>query len=193
MLTNWDWRHWVLSHLIWIVAVSVALVLGHSWMAEHDARLLADAQIKASEVTIKNLQDHQAATDAAATQKVQTIVKVVHDAVTPAQVVAALPQVDAQIATDLSAHTAPDNPTAVEVNAPALIDVVGDLKTSQVQLGACQSDLADEKNIVVQKDTEITALKRKPSFWARVKSHGKWAIGGMLALEAAKIYFTGKP
>lgn len=192
-MANWDWRHWVLSHLVWIAAVSVALVLGHSWIAEHDARLRADEQIKASETLIKSLEDHQKATDAAASQKVQTVVKIVHDAVTPTQVIAALPQIDPQIATGLSAHVATDNSNAVEVNAPALIQVVGDLKTSQVQLGACQSDLADEKNIVVQKDSEITALKRKPSFWARIKSHGKWAIGGMLVLEGAKIYFTGKP
>jgi hypothetical protein len=176
VLTNLDWRHWLLSHAIWVVAVVVAIILGHSWIAEHDARIQADAQIKVSEATIKTLEEHQATTDAAAAQKVQTIVKVVHDAVTPPQVITALPQIDTQIAAALSARVAPDNPAAVEVNATALVQVVGDLKTSQIQLGACQSNLADEKAIVTQKDTEIVALKKKPRFWKRVGGVAK-AVG----------------
>ena len=173
MLNNLDWRHWALSHAVWIAAVVIALVLGRSWMAEHDARLRADDQIKASEDIIKNLRDHQAATDAAAAQKVQVITKIVHDASTPVQVVAALPKIDTQIAAQLNARTIPTAPADVQVDAAAMIQVVGDLKNSQVQLGACQSNLADEKSIVASKDDEIKALKKKPSFWTRVGGAAK--------------------
>lgn len=186
-------KAWILSHLIWIVALAVAILLGRSYMSEHDARLRADEQIKASKVLIKSLQDHQTATDAAAAQKVQVITRIVHDAVTPVQVVAALPKIDTDLATKLDAHIVPNDPTDVQVNAPALIAVVGDLKTSQVQLGACQSDLADQKKITAADNDTITALKAKPKFWARMKSHGKWAIGGMLLFEGVKIYLTHKP
>jgi hypothetical protein len=37
---TFDWKHFVLSHLIWIVAFVVAVVGVQSWHAEHDARLV---------------------------------------------------------------------------------------------------------------------------------------------------------
>jgi hypothetical protein len=169
-----DWRHWALTHAIWIVAAIVAILLGHSWIAEHDARLHADDQIKASEALIKTLQDHQAATDAAAAQKVQVITKIVHDAVTPTQVVAALPQVDKTIAANLGARIAPSlQPSEVAVQAVPLMQLVGDFANTKTQLDACQSNLADEKSIAANKDDEIKALKKKPSFWKRVGGTAK--------------------
>lgn len=180
------------THIFYIVVIVIGVVAFRTWLSEHDARMKADAAIQQAEITIKTLQDHQAATDAAATQKVQTVVKIVHDATTPAQVVTSLPQIDTQIAAQLNARQVPMSPADVQVNAAALIQVVGDLKTSQVQLGACQSNLADEKAIAAQKEIEIAALKKKPSFWARVKSHGKWAVAGILVYEGAKVYLIHK-
>ena len=180
------------THIFYIVIIAISVIAFRTWLSEHDARVKAEITVKEAETAIKTLQDHQAATDAAATQKVQVITKIVHDAATPTQVVAALPQVDTQIAAQLNARPLPEDPAAVAVNAAVLIQIVGDLKTSQIQLGACQSNLADEKNIVTEKDKEIAALKRKPGFWARIKSHGKWAIVGMFAAEGARIYL-GRP
>jgi hypothetical protein len=161
---NLDWKHWLLSHAIWIVALAVALLLGHSYLMDHDRRLLADQTIKVSEAQVKDLQAQIAATNAAAAQKVQVITKIVHDVQTPTQVVAAVPQL-----TDVPLHTrvAPDNPVQVSVDALPFINLLGQAKTDAINLAACQENLKAETSIVAAKQTEIVALKRKPSVFKR--------------------------
>lgn len=169
LFANLDWRHWILSHLVWIVAVSIALVLGHSYLAEHDARLQADAQIKLSEANIKTLTDQIAANDAAAAQKTQTIVKIVHDAVTPAQQIAAIPQLsDVTLNARIVPSLVPSDPPQVAVDLAPLVAELGQCKQDAVQLNACQVDLTAEKAIAGQQKDEIVALKKKPGFWKRV-------------------------
>lgn len=112
----------LLSHAIWVVALVVALAIGHAWIGEHDARVVADAQIKTSETVIANLQQQILATNAAAAAKVQTIVKIVHDAQTPAQQIAAIPQLSN---IDLNARSipalTPNGPPQVAVNLAPLV------------------------------------------------------------------------
>src|SRR5438309_1118073 len=88
---NLDWRHWVLSHLVWIVCVAVALILGHSYIAEHDARLLAEQQIKQSEQQVEDLQKTIAANDAAAAQQLSKLRVLQTKVTTPQQAIAAIP------------------------------------------------------------------------------------------------------
>lgn len=161
-----DWRHWLLSHLVWVVALTVAVIMGHSYIAEHDARVLADAQIKTSEANIVSLQQQIAATNAAAAQKVQVITKIVHDVQTPAQALVAVPQL-----TDvpLNARVSTDSPNQVSVDAVPFVELLGQCKTDAVNLNACQSDLKNQTTITAEKQNEIVALKKKPAFWTRVK------------------------
>lgn len=174
---NLDWRHWVLSHLVWIVAAAVALVLGHSYLAEHDARILADAQIKTSEQSIADLTKQISVTNAAAAQKVQTVVKIVHDAQTPAQQIAAVPQLaDVPLNARPVPPLAPNGPAQVAVDLAPLVKELGQCRETSVQLEACQSNLQNETAIVGQKQTEIVALKKKPAFWKRVTGVAK-ALG----------------
>lgn len=157
------------THVFYIILIGAGLIFFHSWLTEHDAKLQAEITIKQDEAAIKTLQDHQAATDAAAAQKVQIVTKIVHDAATPTQVVAALPQVDKTLAANLGARIAPSlQPSEVAVQAVPLMQLVGDFANTKTQLDACQSNLADEKSIAANKDDEIKALKKKPSFWKRV-------------------------
>jgi hypothetical protein len=184
-----DWRHWLLSHVVWIVAIGVAIVIGRSYIAEHDARLLADAQIKISETTISDLRKQMAANNAAAAQKVQTIVKIVHDAKTPEQQLAAVPQLsdvplNARIVPSLS------GPAQVAVDLAPLVQELGQCKQDAVKLEACQTNLKVETVISQKKDEQIIALKKKPSLWARITSHGKAAAIGIVVFEVVKIALT---
>ena len=89
-----------------------------------------------------------------------------HDAQTPAQVVAALPQFpDLPV---LGARTVPGDPVDVEVAAQPLMDLIGRYETVVTNLNACQADFAAQKAIDVQKDTQIAVLRKKQKFWHRV-------------------------
>lgn len=169
-----DIKTFLLSHAIWIVAILVALVIGHIALQEHDARVLAEAQIKTSEATVKNLQDQITATNAQAAQKVQTIVKIVHDlgpAPTPAQVVTAVPQIVGDI--PLNARTIPNDPVDMSVAALPFLQFVQEAATDKINLAACKSDLTNETAIVTAKNVEITALRKKPSFFHRLTGIAK--------------------
>lgn len=170
---NLDWKHWALSHAVWIAAIAIALVMGHSLLAEHDARLLADAQIKVSETQIKDLQAQIVQTNAAAAAKVQVITKIVHDVQTAPQAVAAVPQL-----TDvaLNARVTPDNPAQIAVDAIPFVNLLAQAKTDSIKLAACTDNLKSETAIVAQKDVQIVALKKKPAFWKRVEGTAK-AVG----------------
>lgn len=180
---NLDYRHWILTHLVWIVAVAVGLLAGRIALQEHDARVLADATVKADQANIVTLQQHIAATDAAAAQKVQTVVKIVHDVTTPAQAIPAIPQL-----TDVPLNSRPsvDNPAQVSVDAVPLVQLLGQCKEDSVNLTKCQSDLTDQKAIDAKKDDEIKALKKKPSFTHRLKKDLEFA-GICIGIGAALV------
>ncbi len=171
-----DIQKFILSHLIWI-GIAIAAGIGfYSWKGEHDARLLAGQEQKLAEAQVKTLQQQIADRDKQTAAAVAPIIKIIHDVQTVPQAVAALPQV---------VNTPLPEPVVVQPNNSVLIpepDViplfqqVADDKVCRPQLDTATKDLADTKGIVVQKDAEITALKKKPSFWKRVTGTAK-AIG----------------
>jgi hypothetical protein len=170
---NFDWKHFALAHFVWVVGVVVALVAGHAWLTEHDARLLADQQVKISETRVKDLQEEIEAVNAAAKKQVQTITKIIHDAQTPAQVVQVIPQLTNA---PLNARTLPDSSVQVGVDAIPLVTVLGQCKIDKVNLDACAASSATKDSIITEKDKEITALKKPKSFFARLGSTLK-AVG----------------
>jgi hypothetical protein len=168
----------VSSHLVWVVAIAVGLIVGKVALQEHDQRVAAEAQIKVSQAAVVSLQKQIASNDAAAAQKVQVIVREVAAVKTPAQAISAIPTLtDAPLAP----RAAPDNPSSIEVAALPLVKLLGECKTAEVHLAACTSDLTNEKAISGQKDNQIADLKRKPKLLVRLK-HGAELIGTGLAI-----------
>lgn len=161
------------THIFYLVLIAGAVFGAHVWLQEHDARVKADSVIKQQEVLVATLQEQITANDAQAAAKVKTVVKIVHDAVTPAQVVQVAPTL-----TDVPLHTrlATDNPSQVSIDALPFVALLGQAKVDAVNLAACTVDLKAEKDIVVAKDTEIVALKKKPNFFKRVLGVAK-AVG----------------
>lgn len=155
------------THLFYIILIVVGLVSFRVWLSEHDARAAAEVKVKESEQTVATLQKQIESIPVQTAAKVQVVTKVVHDAATPAQVVAAIPDLT-NIA--LQPRVSPVNPLNVEVAAAPLMQLVGELKTSQIELGACQqvSGLKDQQ--LVAKDVEIVALKKKPRFIKRIEN-----------------------
>ena|SRR5208282_5078218 len=174
-LSSLDFRHWLLTHLVWIIALAVGFYGFTQWRYEHDNSAAKAAQLQVAQANIANLQAQIVANDNQAAQKVQVITRIVHDAQTPAQVVAAIPTL-----TDipLNARTIPNDPVDVEVAAVPLIDLIGRFAADETNLTACRSDLTAEKAIVVQQQTEIIILKRKPPLKQRLIHAAK--VGGTI-------------
>jgi hypothetical protein len=187
-------KQYALHHLFYIILIVGGVVGFRLWLSEHDQRVAIENKVKANDQLVKSLQDGIASRDALLAKQNQVVVKVVHDVQTTTQAVAAVPQlVTPQQAVDLKPTVSTTDPNAVEVQAKPFIALLGDYKIVQQENATCQADLADEKKIEAADQDTIKELKKKPKFWARMKSHGKVAIIGMLALEGVRVYLTGKP
>jgi len=195
-----DIKHWILSHLIWVVGVAVALYGFHTWSAEHDARLKAEATIKQDEsqvavlqqaITQNNqsiaaLQAQMQQRDAQNATIIANLVKQKAAVQTPQAAATAITQTVSNLPVPLVVE--PDSSLLVpSLDVVPLYDTLEDGKIAAANLSTCTDDLADtkaesavkDKTIGDQtqqlglKDNEIAALKAKPKFWARVKSDGK--------------------
>jgi hypothetical protein len=174
LLSNLDWRHWVLTHIVWIVLATATVIGFNSWRSEHDARLIAQQTIKTSEAQVSLLQKQIADRDAQAVQQAAPIVKIIHDVQTVPQAVAALPQVVNQPLPEPVVRQ-PDNSVLIpQPDVIPLFQQVADDKICRIQVNALIGDVADQKAIVKQKDGEVAALKKPKSFWRRT--------GGVLKL-----------
>lgn len=161
------------THIFYLVIITVAAVGAHVWLQEHDARVKADETVKAAEVNIVSLRNQIDTSNARAAAKVKTVFKIVHDAVTPAQVVQAAPQL-----TDVPLDTrlAIDNPSQVSVDALPFAQLLGQAKEDTINLAACKFELTAQTDIVAAKENEIVALKKKPKFLKRIAGVAK-AVG----------------
>jgi hypothetical protein len=174
-------KAWILSHLCWIILIG-ALYFGFTvWLAEHDQRMAADAAIKVSQANIEQLQQQIKDRDAQLAHKVSIITKIVHDLPpnpTPGQIVAVIPQLtDAP----LNARVIAGDALNVSVAAGPLVQVLEQAALDHAANLTCQEDLTGQKAISAQKDKEIAALKKKPSFVSRVKRVAE-AVGVGIAI-----------
>lgn len=169
------------------VAIIVLLALGFkSYEGEHAARLKAEAAVASAQTQIVSLQQQISNRDKALASATAPIIKIIHDVKTVPQAVAALPQV-VTAPLPLPVVAQPDN--TVIIPAPDIIplfDQVADDKLCRQLFTGSQADLADTKAIVTQQQAEITALKKKPAFWTRVKSTAiKVGIGVAIGVAIA--------
>lgn len=168
------------THVFYVAMILGGIGFSGAWLQEHDLRLAADYAVKEQQATVASLKSQIATTQQQAAQKVQVVTRVVHDAVTPSQVVAAIPSVSSL---PLATRVVPNDPVDVEVAAQPLMQLAGEAKTNGIELQACQevSGLKDKQ--LAAKDTEIAALKKKPKFLTRLKNYAE-AIGAGVVIGA---------
>jgi cell division septum initiation protein DivIVA len=207
-----DYKHWILTHAIWIAAVAAGFVGFHSWLGEHDQRLKAEQQFKVSEQAIKGLQtqvdanNQQIATlqksiedvNAAAKKQVQVIVQQKEKVTTPAQALAGINSVSDR---PLDAVSLPDMPDRASVLVLPLYQELADFQIAKINLAACTTNLATETKIADdnannyksqvaitgEKQKEIDALKKPKSFWKRT-----WGVVKTVGLSVVGGYVLGK-
>jgi hypothetical protein len=181
MPTKLDPVHFVLSHMIWIVALVVGLIGVHSYMAEHDQRLVAAQQVKLSEQQVADLRSQIEASNAAAAQTIAALKAKAAQVKTPQQAIIAIPDVS-------SLHVTPSlsDPTKIEVPAVEFYQEESTCRQQAVALTACQQSVPELNAIIEHKNDEIAAYKKPKSFWHRTTSTLKYigigiAIGAVLA------------
>lgn len=175
------------THIFYIILIVMGAVGTRAWLAEHDARVLAEQTVKQTDAQVKTLQQQIVTTNQLASEQVKTVIKVVHDAQTPSQVVAAIPQLTQA---PLNARVVSTDPNSVEVAAQPLVQLLGQCKEDSINLGACTSNYNSCQQIVKAREVEIVALKKKPGFWKRITSHGKTAGIAIVIFEVVKIALT---
>lgn len=165
------------THLFYVVIISIGLLAFHSWVQEHDARLLALQQEKISEQKAADLQALNQQLQAETARQVQAIRQKASTVKTPAQAVAVIPQLAPQA--PLQPEVVTTEPDKVAVAALPLVQALAECQETKVELGSCQLQEKNDQAIVVEKDKEIVALKKPKGFWRR--------LGG--ALKVAGIAF----
>jgi hypothetical protein len=175
------------THVFYIVVIAIAILLGRAWLQEHDARLLAEQQIKKSEQQVEDLQKQIATNDAAAAKQISSLQILQQQTKTPQQAIAAIPSLSK---IPLNTRIGPTGGTVI-VDAVPLFQELAHCKEDAVELAACQADYKAEVAIAAQKDEEIAALKKKPRFWKRVISTLKTALIGGAAAEVLHIAIKG--
>lgn len=155
------------KHILFIALCVAGFVVFRSYMAEHDARLVAEGKITSAEKTVAALEVQQTKMTEAAKVEVTVLQKQADAVKTAPEAITALPTVSVP---ELKAEALPDAPDRVSVEAVPLYQELNACKVDGVNLSACALNLAAEKQITAQKDIEIAALKQKPSFWHRVKT-----------------------
>jgi hypothetical protein len=169
---------------LWIVAVVAVLIAlgGYAWITEHDARIRADATVKASAEKITALQQDKAAVQRTTDAAVTVIQHRAAQVKTPAQAIAAMPTVSNA---PLNARPLPDMPQAVAVDAVPLFQELAACRVTDAKLEGCTELRAKDAGITAEKDTQIKALKSKGSFWQRAKQTAEvLAVGAAVAIVA---------
>ena len=174
-------------HTYYLGIILVLFLVGHSWLAEHDARLKADAVVKAAQTQINSLQQTIADRDKQAQQTVAPTIKIIHDTVTVPQAIQNIPDV---VVKPLQAPIVPAPNNAMLIPEPDVIpifDQLADDKVCRVLLTTANADALDQKKIIGEKDDQIVALKKKPGFWKRIGGVAKAVgIGIGIGVIAAK-------
>jgi small-conductance mechanosensitive channel len=164
------------THICYTILLAIAILFAHFWMQEHDARVIAEQQIKAHEVNVKALQAQVVDTQAQADRTVAAIRARVVFVKTPTQAVAAIPEMSA---IPLNATPAPDN--RVTVDAVPLFQELAQCKEDAVQLAACRTEATAKDAIIVNTRAEVVVLKKKPALLKRIKNVAK-AVGIGIAI-----------
>lgn len=160
----------VKKHILGVLVAAALLLAGHSYMAEHDARLVAEQTIKTAQTQIDGLQKQQQIAEQAGQAQIAVLQKQAAAVKTPAQAVQAIQAAPDLSALPLNVRPAPGLPDAVTVDALPLYQELNTCKQDAVNLGVCSTKLDLQTQIDKDKDTQITALKKKPGFWKRVKT-----------------------
>lgn len=206
-------RTFAVHHIPWIILVIVGGIGIHSYMQEHDSRLIAEQRVAVDEQQVKTLQtsieqNNQAIAslqqqmqqrDQQNAQVIAQLLKAKQQAVTPPQQVQVL-QTEAKLPEPIVSIPNTQDWKLPQADVAPLFQAVNDGQIGIANNTTCQADLTDQKSIngkqgdtitsqtkqIALKDDEIKTLKQPKKFWSRFKTNLK-----QIAISAAVGYFLG--
>lgn len=158
------------KHILFIAVVVAGFFIGRAYLAERDARAKAEATVKTAQTQIDTLAKQQTATAQAAKVQITVLQKAAEAVQTAPQAVKALETDNAVKDVLPSMAVLPDAPGKVSVDALELFKGVNKCEQDAVTATSCTQELTLQKQIATEKDGQIAALKKKPSFWTRAKN-----------------------
>lgn len=191
-------KTYVLHHIFYIVLIVLGLLAGRAWLQEHDHRLVAEQQekiseanVKASELRYKDLQAQLDQVRSLSDARVNSLEAAAKAVKTAPQAIAALPSVS-----NVPFEVIPDRPDRISVEAVPFYQEQAACRVTEEKLGSCQKEevikdqqLVEKTGQVVEKDKEIAALKKKPSFWKRLGSETKsGSVFISIGITIAKVF-----
>jgi hypothetical protein len=202
--------------LIFVLAIVAVAWAGHSWIAEHDARVKAEASVAASQKSIdsaaaekKELIDEQKARDAQTASQIDKLAASAAMQKTPQQIVKWLPMQLGPLPAPVKASIAPATPqdpappavfTVPQADLAAMRDQVASCQKNAVALPSAQQDasscearakLSAEQLAAAQDQVKALDLELKGgTFWHRLKSGAK-KVGIGVAIGAAAVCASG--
>lgn len=193
-----------------IAAIALATFFGIQWLHQHDARIVAEAQAKASQQTIGVAQKQIEALKADTAQQARDLQQRISDLeaqkkqqVTPAQFAAMLnallpkqsapvvvgeapaPQTDATAKPGQKAKKLPGAPVVQipQTDLQALRDYGLTCKESEAKSAACTQQLANANQELNQTGVQLAAKAQEAEQWKNAAKGGSWIHR---ALTAAK-------
>lgn len=159
-------------------------VLGYSALREHDARILAEQTVHESQGRVAVLEKQSQDVVQAGAVQIAKLQKEAKAVKTPAQAIEAIKAPDFSDI-QLNPSPLPDAPDKVAVDAVPLFKELNKCEQCSSSLATATAELDLEKKVEAEKDVQITALKKKPSFWHRVEKTAEvLAIGGAIGYAA---------
>ena len=169
------------THVFYLILLAGGIFGFHSWLAEHDQRLLTDKQVAVDAQQIKDLQSQLKDVQVQTAAKVAAVMKEKATIKTPVQ---AMPVINAF---DVALNARPVPSLGPDVVAVAAVHLALDLeqcRADRISLGGAQAEISLMQQEDAKKDDQIKALKAKPKFWARLKgdakSAGFWTSVGVI-------------
>lgn len=175
-------KDYVLHHLFYLIIIAIGVIAFRSWLQEHDARLAVDAENRASQQRVVQLQQDITAINAQVAQinaakdaQIAELKKAATRVTTSAQAIQELPSVANLHGYQTMPQPVPDKPDQITVLALPYYQQLNACQQDLVARTACEAvagkkdeQLAKDVEIIAEKDKQIANLQRRPSFWKRL-------------------------
>lgn len=196
---KFDMAHKLLFGLLAGILLA-GILLGRSWLAEHDASLKLSSTLDAQKSVIDSAAEREKTRNEALAQTLSELAKAKARVVTSQQAAIAIPnELNSALPAPITINMPPQEPgkpaPQAEVRVPPedlkpLNDLIIDCQECKAKLATAQANISDENLAIgaLEKERDAAVKASKGTFWGHVKRAAKWltigAVSGGIAVCA---------